>query len=228
MNDRENVFGPGPTDRTVQRPTGEILTAPCNWRLLPPGDAALTRRVKAAGAHWVVQEKKGRKIFSLGVWAPQDTIERIQADLVEERSTPSYSARKLADSLRRSRVQVAYVDDFTEALRQYLNFAPQHAEMADRLAQAVADHATPVGSGTVARTKRIPIQQRAQAAVIAWLRHQTTAYDSMVIARVKGQRRETRRALAARSKELLNRYRAGETVASDCPLQRALQEVARS
>ena len=30
----------------------------------------LTRRVKAAGEHWVVQEKKGRKIFSKGVWAP--------------------------------------------------------------------------------------------------------------------------------------------------------------
>jgi hypothetical protein len=32
--------------------------------LLPPGDAALTRRVKAADDHWVVQEKKGRKVFS--------------------------------------------------------------------------------------------------------------------------------------------------------------------
>ncbi len=32
--------------------------------LLPPGDAALTRRVKEASDHWVVQEKKGRKTFS--------------------------------------------------------------------------------------------------------------------------------------------------------------------
>ena len=40
-----------------------VLTAPTGWILLPPGDAALTRRVKAAGAHWVVQEKKGRKLF---------------------------------------------------------------------------------------------------------------------------------------------------------------------
>ena len=29
---------------------------------------------------------------------------------------------------------------------------------------AVTDHATPVGSGTVARTKRIPVEQRAEAA----------------------------------------------------------------
>ena len=29
---------------------------------------ALTRRVKAAGPTWQVQEKRGRKIFSRGLW----------------------------------------------------------------------------------------------------------------------------------------------------------------
>jgi len=51
--------------------------------------------------------------------------------------------------------------------------------LAIRLARAVADHATPVGSGTVARTKRIPVEERAEAAVIAWMRHQTTGYDGI-------------------------------------------------
>ena len=55
--------------------------------LLPPGDAALTRRVKAAGDHWVVAEKKGRKVFSRGIWTSAATIERIRADLEAERST---------------------------------------------------------------------------------------------------------------------------------------------
>ena len=81
-------------------------------------------------------------------------------------------------------------------MRAFLNFHPDHAELADRLAHAVADHATPVGSGTVARTKRIPVEQRAEAAVIAWLRHQTTAYDSMAIPRA--QREETRSSADAR------------------------------
>jgi len=103
-----------------------------------------------------------------------------------------------------------------------LNFSPPHAELASRLSRAVAEHATPVGSGTVARTKRIPLDQRAEAAVIAWMRHQTTAYDSMAIARVKGKRRETRRLLAGRSKQLLARYRSGEPPAADCPLRQAL------
>jgi hypothetical protein len=86
----------------------------------------------------------------------------------------------------------------------------------------VTDHATPVGSGTVARTKRIPVEQRAEAAVIAWMRHQTTSYDSMRIERVKGRRREVRRMLAQKSKELLARYRRGESAPDTCPLLMAL------
>ena len=101
---------------------------------------------------------------------------------------------------------------------------PAHADLAHRLARAVADHATPVGSGTVARTKRIPVEERAEAAVIAWMRHQTTAYESMKIARIKGKRREVRRMLAQRSKELLSRYRRGEPVGEECSLEKALND----
>ena len=93
---------------------------------------------------------------------------------------------------------------------------------ADRMARLITDHATPVGSGTVARTQRIPIERRAEAAVIAWMRHQTTAYDRMIIARVKGRRREVRRLLAGRSRELLQNYRAGNPTPPDCPLARVL------
>ncbi len=59
--------------------------------------------------------------------------------------------------------------------------------------------------------------------MIAWMRHQTTGYDNMVIPRVKGQRREVRRMLAQRSVQLLARYRRGETIDPvHCPLHRAL------
>jgi hypothetical protein len=77
----------------------------------------------------------------------------------------------------------------------------------------------------VARTQRIPVEKRAEAAVIAWMRHQTTAYDSMVIPRIKGKRREVRRMLAQRSKELLARYRRGEPASDHCPLLKALAEL---
>ena len=185
---------------------------PDGWALLPPGDAALTRRVKAAGDHWAIAEEKGRKVFSREIWAAAMTIERIRAELEAERSTESYAKRKAADAKRRDKTQAEDVEDFTEAVRAFLAFHPTHADFADRLAILVADHATPIGSGTVARTKRIAVEKRAKAAVIAWMRHRTTGYDDMKIARIKGKRREVRRMLAERSKELLARYRRGEAV----------------
>jgi hypothetical protein len=216
------TFAPGPTPKTVRAADGKVCTVPQGWILLSPGDAGLTRRVKAAGDHWIVQEKRGRRVFSQGVWAAAATIERVRAELEAERSTEAYARRKESDARRRDKVQAEYVDDFFEAVRSYLAFHPSHKALADRLARAVADHATPVGSGTVARTKRIPVERRAEAALIAWMRHQTTAYDSMPIPRVKGKRREVRRLLAQRSKELLDRYRREESVAGMCPLRRAL------
>jgi len=54
------------------------------------------------------------------------------------------------------------------------------------------------------------------------MRHQTTGYDSMKIPRVKGQRREVRRMLAERSRELLRSYRRGEAGGPSCPIDRAL------
>ena len=210
------TFTPGPTPNTVQAPDGRVLTAPEGWILLPPGDAALTRRVKAAGDHWVVQEKKGRKVFSRGIWAAAATIHRIRAELDAERTSEGYSTR------RRNKAQAEYVEDFHGAVVTFLAFHGNYADLANRLASAVTDHATPVGSGTVARTKRIPIEQRAEAAVIAWLRHSTTGYDGMVIPRVKGKRREVRRMLARRSQDLLEKYRRGEAIGEECKLRAAL------
>jgi hypothetical protein len=170
----------------------------------------------------VVQEKRGRKTFFRGVWAPAATIERTRAELEAERSTEGYARRKEADARRRDKAQAEYVEDFIGAVVAFLGFHPNYAELADRLARAVTDHATPVGSGTVARRKRIPVERRTEAAVIAWMRHQSTGYDGMAIPRVKGKRREVRRMLARRSQELLGRYRRGEPIPETCPLMKAL------
>ncbi len=220
-----NSYAPGPSSHTVRDASGEVRQVPEDWELLPPGDAAFTRRVKAAGEHWVVQEKVGRRVFSKGVWAPVKTMERIRAELDAERATDAYAKRRAADTRRREKIQDQYVGDFAEAVIAFLNFHDSHDRLARQLAEVVTRHATPVGSGTVARTKRIPVEQRAEAAVIAWMRHQTTAYDSMAIPRVKGKRREVRRMLAARSKELLAGYRRGDAASHDCPLCIALAEI---
>lgn len=218
------TFFPGSQPSTVRTLAGQIRPVPSGWELLPPGDAALTRRVKAAGEHWVVQEKVGRRMFSRGIWAPLATISRIREELAVERSTETYAKKQVAASRRREKTQHAYVEDFHGAVMAFLGFHERHASLAESLATAVTNHATPVGSGTVARTKRIPIERRAEAAVIAWMRHQTTSYDSMKIARVRGQRRDVRRMLAQRSKDLLWAYRRGEAIPKACPLAQALNE----
>lgn len=217
------VVAPGPDGRSVRTAGGEVLQPPEGWVLLPPGDAALTRRVKAAGPTWAVQEKVGRKTFSRGVWAPRTVVDQVRAELALERATAQYRQRREAGVRRREREQAGYVEEFQRAVLDFLAFDARHAELAARLAQAVTAHATPVGSGTVARTKRIPVERRAEAAVIAWLRHRTTAYDDMKIARARGSRREVRRLLAAQSRRLLDAYRRGGRVdAARCPLQQAL------
>ncbi len=227
MPEQTRIVSPGPEEGSVRTTAGQILRPPSDWMLLPPGDPGLTRRVKAAGPSWTVQEKRGRKTFTRGVWASQGVIERIRAELATERSQPSYARKQLAAAQRRNREQNAYVEDFGEAVLTFLAFAPTYRDIAEQVAQAVTAHATPVGSGTVARTQRIPIEQRAEAAVIAWMRHQTTAYDGMAIPRVKGKRREVRRLLAQRSKRLLDAYRTGAVIDGlACPLQQALEKCA--
>lgn len=216
------VVSPGPRPGTVRDSDGHLRTPPEEWVLLPPGDAGLTRRVKSGGPSWTVVEKRGRKRFSQGVWAPRAQVEAARAAVDAQRATPAYERRRVAESARRDRKQAAYVEDFESAVLSFLDFDPTHAALERRLAGLISAHATPVGSGTVARTSRIPLEDRVEAAVIAWMRHQTTAYDGMYIARQKGARREARRELARRSRRLLDRYRRGEAVAPDCSLAAAL------
>ncbi len=210
--------------RKVLSAAGAVLDVPDGWALLLPGDAALSRRIKADGPSWTVIELKGRKRFSHGIWAPADRIESLRSALAAERADPAYARKLEAGRARRAVAEANYQEDFRGAVLAYLDFHPRYQLVARELAERIAAHATPVGSGTVARTQRIPIDQRAEAATIAWMRHQTTGYDSMSIARIKGERRAVRRELAHRSKQLLARYREGAPIdVTRCPLHAALR-----
>ena len=178
--------------------------------------------------HLDVQEKKGRKTFSRGVWARQTGSPRSGPSWRRNgRPTPTRSGGPRR--ARRERKQSEYVEDFRGAVLAFLDFAPCYADLAEQLADAVTQHATPVGSGTVARTQRIPIERRAESAVIAWLRHATTAYDNMKIPR--DQREAARgpphagRAVAAAAGEVPRRaVRLDPT----CPLRQALSNAGSS
>jgi hypothetical protein len=215
---------PGPRRGLVLNEHGVVEAVPTHWDLLAPGDAALSRRIKQDGPSLTLIELKGRKRFSRGIWAPADRIEALRRELALERQEPAYLRKLEAGRRGREREQAAYAVEFREAVRWYLAFHPAYQAEGEVLAGLVADHAVPVGSGTVARTERIPIEERAAAATIAWMRHQTTGYDQMSIARVKGKRREVRRMLAQRSTQLLAAYREGQGVNTvTCPLYGALR-----
>jgi hypothetical protein len=175
--------------------------------------------VKSLGPSWAILEKRGHKAFSKGLWAPREHIQAAKLALEAERSTPAYAKKRAAAGARREHEQAAYVVSFEVEVLGFLRFAPRFELLARGIARRVTEHATPVGSGTVARTERISIDRRAESAVIAWMRHQTTAYDRMAIPRIAGKRREVRRELATISRAILDLHRRDVSHAvSSCPL----------
>lgn len=217
------IVSPGKNGQLLNE-YGMPVTPPSGWSFLPAGDAGVTRKVTAQGKYWRVQYKKGRKTISKGVWAPAEIITQAQQTVSAIRKTDDYQRKRAADLKRREQKQEQYEGDFLHAVILYLNFHSHYDELAQRMAKAITEHAVPVGSGTVARTQMIPLEERAAKAVIAWMRHQTTAYDNMKIARVKGERRAVRRELAQQSVHLLHAYRTGQPVPVNCPLKRAIQQ----
>ena len=204
---------------------GETLTPPAGWSYLPAGDAGITRKVTSKGNYWRVEIRKGRRTMALGIWAPESTVDEAIKEVQQIRLTDQYKKKQLYASDRREKKQAEYDGEFIQAVESFLNFHSNYKPMEQKLARAVTAHAIPVGSGTVARTQMIPIEQRALLAVIAWMRHQTTGYDDLKIARVKGERRAVRRTLAQQSEALLARYRQGMPASPNCPLLKAVNEL---
>ena len=222
MPDQNRIVRPGKTERSVLTDAGKQLEVPDGWSLLPPGDAPLTKSVKAKGSTWLVQVKYKRRFISKGIWAKDEHILAAQNELEAKRSAPGYAKKRQQDLTRKEKKHQKYVQDFYTEVLDFLDFHSRYTTFATQLARSITEFATPVGSGTVARTERIPLEDRARSAVIAWMRHQTTGYDQMYIARIKGRRREVRRMLAERAKELLRKYRSGQPKETDCPLCKAL------
>jgi hypothetical protein len=224
MPQQNRIVRPGKTERTVFTGEGEKLFVPEDWQLLPPGDGPLTKIVKAKGPTWLVQVKVGKRLISKGIWAKNEDIQAAKNEVELKRSAPDYAKKCRQAAVRRDKKQREYSLSFYTEVLEFLDFHPRYAAIAARLAASVTELATPIGSGTVARTERIPLEDRASSAVIAWMRHQTTGYENMTIARVKGRRRQVRRDLASQSIRLLQLYRDGNEIPQPCPLLRALAD----
>ena len=204
---------------------GKQIDIPENFMFVKRGDAALTRRLKAKTECWILVHRRRNRIEALGLYADKAVVETVTAKLAAERESPEYRKKLQHSRKYRAAKEQQYKKEFRAEVISFLAFPDKHAALAAQIADAVTNHAVPVGSGTVARTRRIPLARRAEAAVIAWMRHKTSAYDFMTIARVKGERREVRRKIARKSHELLAGYRAGLEFSGDkCLLSQALQK----
>ena len=224
MESDKRIVNPGKNGVLIGE-KGEIVVPPASWSFLPAGDAGITRKVTAKGLFWRVEVKMGRRTISQGIWAPSVTIIQAQDDVNASRLTDEYKKKRVSEIARRGKKQEKYDAEFCKAVEDYLGFHAIYKGLEQKLARAVTVHAILVGSGTVARTQTIPIEERAAHAVIAWMRHQTTAYENTNIARIKGERRAVRRMFAQQSVALLANYRMGKDIAEHCPLQKAMSKI---
>lgn len=214
---------PGPRNTLIDE-YGKQITPPSDWDFLPAGDAGVTRRVTSKGKFWRVSIKKGKRTVSKGIWAPSATIQRACKEMAELRNSENYKRKLDSQRQKRNEKQLEFIGDFMHTVRKFLNFDQKYTEVERVMAIAISKHATPVGSGTVARSSNLTISEKASKATIAWMRHQTTAYDHMIIPKAKGARREVRKLLAHKSIELLANYRNGKPIKEGCPLMKAVMK----
>lgn len=152
---------------------------PEGWESLPPGDAFATRQVKLMGPHWVAKKPAKGYTKTLGIWAPK---ENIQAALRLAEETRAQRKEKRAISrAQRERQEGKYRGRFAQAVYEYLAFAVEHDELARDIADAVAQHATQVGSERVGRTSKLSLEEKAILAARAYIRHHYTKYEDQLL-----------------------------------------------
>jgi hypothetical protein len=146
---------------------------PEGWEFLPSGDAFLTRTVKAGGRYWKSYRPRGRNRPHrrlIGIWAPAEVISEA------ERAAEATAARAQSAKTR-ARQEERYQEELREAVLAFLDFSAEHSDVAARIAAETAAHAAVVGSGRVGRTHLLSLEQRAELAARAHIRHRYTSYE---------------------------------------------------
>lgn len=135
----------------------------------------------AAGRSWLCWQPRSRHRAHrrlLGLWAPAEAI-RAAEDRAKQTTDKRAAARQVSAQSRARRAD-CYQADLREAVLAFLNFAPQHAELAERIAAETAAHAAVVGSGRVGRTQLLSLEEKAALAAQAHIRHRYTAYEDQL------------------------------------------------
>jgi Uncharacterized conserved protein (DUF2293) len=158
------------------------LELPADWAFLASGDAFVTRRVKAGGVYWNAWRPRGRDRphrRRLGLFAPAAAINQARSDA--ERTAERRARARVVSARSRDKAEDAYREEFTAAVLVWLDFAPEHAVLAEEIANVTAERAVVVGSGRVGRTRLLPLEERAALAARATIRHRFTDYDDHLV-----------------------------------------------
>ena len=153
------------------------LDVPDGWEFWESGDAFVTRRVKAAGVYWSAWKPKNRRgghRRRLGLLAPAAAIDAARNAAVE--SAEQRAAARVAGARHRERVEADYQVELRDTVLRWLDFAPEYSDLASGIADGAAAQATVVGSGRVGRTKTLSVDERAELAARAYIRHHHTDY----------------------------------------------------
>lgn len=176
-----SICGVEGTGLLVMENSGPVCmecTEMAHLMFLPSGDAALTRRAKAASRLWavVVRFSRSRRRYERhGILVEEDALERAEvACLADAKARARRSERESAR--RREQDLDLQVRMTSEIRRLFPGCPPERAEQ-------IARHAAARGSGRVGRTAagRALDPQAIELAVAASVRHQETAYDELLM-----------------------------------------------
>jgi hypothetical protein len=154
------------------------VEVPDGWEFLASGDAFITRTVKAAGRYWLCWQPRSRHRAHrrlLGLWAPEEAITaaRQRAEETAERRAKT----RQVSAASRVRANDRYEQELRDAVLAFLDFAPEHEELASQIASETAARAAVVGSGRVGRTRLLTLEEKAALAARAHIRHRHTDYE---------------------------------------------------
>jgi hypothetical protein len=154
---------------------------------LPAGDATLSRRARKNSplSAVVVRFSRSRKRYERqGILVTADAIEQAEASC--EADADERSARREKDVERRQREDRELCDDMTTQILDLFPSCPPNE------AREIAAHTARRGSGRVGRSAagRALDPRAIELAVIAWIRHQHTPYDELLM---RGEERHAAR-----------------------------------
>jgi hypothetical protein len=89
--------------------------------------------------------------------------------------------QRVVSARSQDKAEEAYRQEFRAGVLTWLEFAPEHAALAEEIADATAERAVVVGSGRVGRTRVLPLEERVALAARATIRHRFTDYDDRLV-----------------------------------------------